>query len=469
MEDPAKSSRSFTIAIFSALVVLAILRGCSSHDPAKPSGPLAEIQGVPAVEAAPAEPAIVPTAEPSEPVKPLPIPPKPLPVPPAVEPSVAIRIGTVAKSEAIRITHGSGRLLISLQRADAGELPWSATTPIEIRAVKGGWQVTSSAQRTRAFSPGELAVRCADEGRCAIEWNARAWPGQLRLVLDDQEIDIVMDVPMESYLPGVIAKELYGSWCEAAFEAQAIAARSYAVVEEARWEGRRHYDMVAGQQSQAWIGATDNVKAIQAVRNTRGELLVHDGSVVPTYYSSACGGRPASAFGVLTDNPFHDIAPVAAGEGSPRAVCCQSTAVATWKVSIPLAVIQVRLERWATANGRPDIAGLQVPSAIEAVDKNATGRPTLLRIRDRKGQSATIAAEDFRRAINAASDAKTNMRSSDCSIRISGSAADISGRGFGHGVGLCQHGAQEMGRKGKSCQQILARYYPSAMIVKAWR
>jgi stage II sporulation protein D len=103
------------------------------------------------------------------------------------------------------------------------------------------------------------------------------------------------------------------------------------------------------------------------------------------------------------------------------------------------------------------------------VDKNAAGRPEQFRIQTGKGGSVLIESEDFRRAINAAGDLKSSMRSCDCFIRIAGGNAEFSGRGFGHGVGLCQHGAQEMGRKGSTYQEILARYYPQSMIVKAWK
>ncbi len=409
------------------------------------------------------------------PIKPQPIPPKPLPTPPSTEPEVAIRIETLAPSEVVIINHAAGRIRISPEDPSATDVEWTANTPIEIRIQNDGWRVTSAKRggapaETHEYGAGELTIQSpAGDSRC-IQWNQKEWPGKMRVVRTPSSVDLVVDVGMDSYLPGVIAKELYPSWCDAAYHAQAIAARSFAVVEEARWEGRRHYDMVAGQQSQAWIGATENAKAIAAVRDTRGQVLVHDGVVVPAYYSSACGGRPANAFGVLTDNPFHNIVCVSTGNDSARRTsCCQGASIATWKVSIPLAKIQARLQAWGCANARPDLAALQLPSSVEISDKNSAGRPVEFRIRTNKGVSVLIEAEDFRRAINAPGDSKSSMRSCDCSIRIVGATAEISGRGFGHGVGLCQHGAQEMGRKGSTYKQILARYYPQSMIVQAWK
>lgn len=409
------------------------------------------------------------------PIKAKPIPPKPLPKPPTTEPEVAIRIETLPLNQVVTINHAAGRLQISSEHPSADAQEWTATTPIEIRIQGEGWRVTSAKKdgkpsQTHEYPAGELNIQSLNGDKRPIQWNQKDWPGKLRVVRTLSTIDLVMDVTMDSYIPGVIAKELYPSWCDDAFCAQAIAARSYAVVEESRWEGRRHYDMVAGQQSQAWIGATKNIKALNAVRDTRGQVLIHDGLVVPAYYSSACGGRPANAIGVLTDNPFHNIVCVSTGNNSKkRTLCCESTSVATWKALIALTKIQSRLQAWGSANGRADFASLQLPTAIEIADKNAAGRPTQFRIQTRKGGAIMIDSEDFRRAINAVGDPKSSMRSCDCSIRIVGGNVEFSGRGFGHGVGLCQHGAQEMGRKGETFKQILARYYPQTMIVQAWK
>ncbi len=418
------------------------------------------------------------------PSKPQPIPPRPLPIPPAVEPHVSIRIGELASTDAAVIGNLSGSLVVTLAQPSTSDVVWTAQAPIEVRALAAGWRVTerprsnnsasrakpNSAPTSRDFPAGELSIDAPSSSSKPMEWDGKSWPGSLRVVRTATGIDLVMDVAMDDYLPGVVAKELYPSWCDAAYHAQAIAARSFAVVEEARWEGRRHYDMVAGQQSQAWIGATTNAKAIAAVRETRGQVLVHDGVVVPAYYSSACGGRPASALGVLTDNPFHDIAPVATGDDSTRrSACCERSSVATWKTTIALAKIQARLQAWGAAQSRPDLVALQLPTSIEVGDRNAAGRPETLVIRSRNARSISLEAEDFRRAINAAGDPKSSMRSSDFSVRIAAGNAEFSGRGFGHGVGMCQHGAEAMGRAGASYQQILARYYPQSMIVQAWK
>jgi len=344
------------------------------------------------------------------------------------------------------------------------------TAPAEFALSASGWSARDAAG-TLAEWPADVAQLSviAERGPSQVEWNGITWPGHMRLVrVPSGGMDVVMDVPMETYLPGVVAKELYGSWDLDTFKAQAIAARSYAVVEDDRWSERRHYDVVAGEQSQAWIGATTNPTALQAVRETRGMVLVHDGLVVPIYYSSACGGRPATARGAITDNPHHAIAPIATGDGPARTACCESTKVATWTASIPAAKVAERLRAWGRSNWRPDVAAIESITAVAPARRNAAGRTVAFTLTTPKGD-VTVGAEELRTAINAARDKATSIRSSDCTITLARGSMEFAGRGFGHGAGMCQHGAQEMARRGTGWKEILARYYPSSRVETAWR
>ncbi len=429
---------------------------------------------------------VVDTSDLEVPAKPVVLPPKERPYPPSTEPTMAVRIGTSPIGSAITI--GCETTLRVAPHDEAGtSKAWRVEPPIEIRATKQGWSVDSKGSKGKGirkeFARCELIIVADGPNPRPVKWNKIDWPGSLRLVevaggqagtaAPATAIDLVMDIAMEQYIPGVIAKELYGSWDEDTFEAQAIAARSFAVVEKDRWVGRRHYDLVAGQQSQAWAGATTNEKALRAVRDTRGQLLVEGGRVVPAYYSSACGGRPASALGTLTDNPHHDIASVSAGSAGRRSgPCCQESTEGSWSVKIPLAAVRARLVSWGKANGRPDLAGLEVPTAIEVKERNAAGRASVILIKCPK-RSCEISAEDFRWAINAPRNKATTLKSGDLTAKIVGrgekAVVEIDGRGFGHGVGMCQHGAQAMAKGGASAKKILERYYPGAKIEQAWK
>jgi stage II sporulation protein D len=387
-----------------------------------------------------------------------------------------VRIAEVVAGNSARIGARGQRLRLGIAQmaahgtVPAGESAKVLSGPVDITHDPAGWTARDAAGVRVSWSGDvEQLHAAAESGPPQLEWNGSTWPGHMRLVrVPSGGMDVVMDVPMETYLPGVVAKELYGSWDLDTFKAQAIAARSYAVVEDDRWSERRHYDVVAGEQSQAWIGATRNPTALQAVRETRGMVLVHDGLVVPAYYSSACGGRPATARGAITDNPHHAIAPISAGDGSARTACCERTKVAMWTATIPAAKVAERLRAWGRSNWRPDVAAIESIAAVSPARRNAAGRTVAFTLATPKG-AVTIGAEEMRTAINAARDRATSIRSSDCTIALVGGSMEFAGRGFGHGAGMCQHGAQEMARRGTGWREILARYYPQSRVETAWR
>lgn len=473
-----------TLRATAAVLCACSLYACTQPPPVRAERPPDEA----AAPRAPAKPATSDAgarpAESAEPPKPAsgpvpapPPPPRPLPVPPAEEPDIRVRIAALAPGTAATVGGGGQRLVVvpvapDAEGAGASRPAPRMAAPVQASLGASGWSLRDAAGMSISWPAEVTQLRLdAASGPAQVQWNGAQWPGHMRLVRTPAGgIDIVMDVPMERYLPGVIAKELYGSWDLDTFKAQAVAARSYAVVEDDRWSERRHYDVVAGEQSQAWIGETSNPTALQAVRDTRGMVLVHEGRVVPGYYSSACGGRPATARGAITENPHHGIPPLGAGDaGARKGECCQSTKVATWEARVPVKALLERVRAWGRANGRADLAALPGITGIAVKSRNSAGRAVAFSIASGAGAPAEIGAEDLRTAINAAGDRSTSIRSSDCSVRIKAGMAEFEGRGFGHGAGMCQHGAQSMATRGSAWDAILARYYPGARVERAWR
>jgi stage II sporulation protein D len=82
------------------------------------------------------------------------------------------------------------------------------------------------------------------------------------------------------------------------------------------------------------------------------------------------------------------------------------------------------------------------------------------------GKSDFLRAEDFRLTVDPSG---RKVRSTGCRIISMGHKwAFVAGRGYGHGVGMCQSGAQALAREGKTARQILAYYYPGSKIVKLY-
>ena len=418
---------------------------------------------------------------------------------PASEPDVRIRIAALRSREpVVKVVSPSG----SMRMQGAGLAPRALRSPVEARQVAAGWRVTESAGTSgaRAWDVGLVGpiefVPASPGG--SLRFGELECPGTVRAVpVPDAPgaIDVVADVPMEDYLPGVVAKELYRDWGIKAFRAQAIAARSFAVCEHAHWSTRRHYDVVAGEASQAWAGAVKDAKPREAAASTRGMVLAYEGRVVPAYYSSTCGGTPATAVESITRNPNHDIPPLARADGGVPVAgpCCSAAKHYRWKQDFANADVCAQLRRWAAEQLAPpdaqrahsieaetgtdaplaDLSRLRRIASIDVSAVNAAGRPSRLRLVDQDGRAIDMRAEEFRRAIAFAPEGqpapKERLRSSHLvRAAVQGDRIRFEGHGYGHGAGMCQHGAQALAVSGRSAAQILATYYPGSTVVRAY-
>lgn len=282
--------------------------------------------------------------------------------------------------------------------------------------------------------------------------------------------DVVERVPIESYIPGVIAKELYPGWSLHAYKAQAVAARSYAMHErQRRMAMGSHFDVESTTRDQVYGGQTDNQTALHAAGLTRGEVLTWRGHLLRAYYSSTTGGRAASAADVwpVRDGwEFNLMPPI---QASPRDDADAFSPLYRWTVTRDRRDLTRRIRAYGVAQGF-SVGRLSRLTRIEIEQSNEFGRPTEHRIYDADGRSWTLSSEHMRLACNtAAADLPRPSRdkrvnSSDVAFEIRGDVVTITGRGFGHGVGMSQFGAEGMSRNGSTYAQILAHYYPGSAI-----
>lgn len=397
------------------------------------------------------------------------------PVPPSAEPTVRVRVATVRPPvRRFRIDGEGPKVVVG---TIGGGQPKQVATPAEFESTAQGWIVIEAAGTPRAGTytfpsqpleirpiPGQRGIRLGG----GLASNS-ILPAGVRLVprSDDAigSVDVVCHVAMETYLPGVLAKELYNTWSLETHLAQAVAARSFAVCEMAQ-SVDRHFDVVAGEASQAWIGATTHKTSLEAVRRTKGMMLVFEGRVVPAYYSSTCGGRPANAVDAISDGIFNDIAPLRAARGMERD-CCKGAPSWRWAMTLPTGEAAKRIALWAKTE-RPAMAKLDGIRLIEVGQTNACGRPVTFRIYDIRNQVYEIPSERLRWAFNAdlagLPAVKTRVKSADFEPKVTAVSVNLAGRGYGHGVGMCQYGAEAMSKSGSTWGDILRVYYPGAEV-----
>ncbi|MFM9957429.1 MAG: SpoIID/LytB domain-containing protein [Phycisphaerales bacterium] len=414
------------------------------------------------------------------------------------EPEVRVRLAS-RRREAVL----GGPSELSLQPVGERTAIRVLSTPVRVELTDSAWEVSDGRGKrsvlARTGSRREDALLVLPVGPLDLTLNGAAYPGELRLVprraesgggdgqagsVSTPSFDVIEHVALERYLPGVVSKELIANWSLEAFKAQAVAARSYAIQERDRSvsEGG-FFDLEASEQDQAYSGTTLNPTALRGVEQTRGLVLKWNGVVLRSYYSSTCGGRPGSAkdtwptrrgFEYNLAEPIQGKPRLASGGGGGAAACpCEFSPRHRWTVNRARQDVVDRLRAYGRDQGLAvrDISSL---SRVTVTQQNEAGRPARYRLFDAAGKWYELSAEQLRLACNTPAagranvDAKTRVFSGDLAFTFSGDQVRIDGRGFGHGVGMCQFGAEGMARKGAGFLDVLKFYYPGAGVEKAY-
>jgi stage II sporulation protein D len=403
---------------------------------------------------------------------------------PSEEPIVRVRLLSVRdQTRPLHIDADGGWMELMMPEDEApmdvaspaGTMRSVHRAPLEIKLGPQGWSILDA----MAFRPAisgtpvlELRPLPMDEASFVIV-QGREYPGCVRLVPRDDlapgAYDVVNHVALESYLPGVLARELYRHWHPETFAAQAIAARSFACAEHSFFSDRRHYDLTDTAASQEYVGRDRDDRAADATAATRGVVLGYRGGLVTGYYSSCCGGLAADARDAIGHHPFNDVPPLRGRSGDD--VCTEAPLYA-WSIERPVRDVLERLRAFGVAQELEALAGIESLGAIEVSSVNPHGRPRAYVIRAHGDVQVTLAAEELRRALDhttgglAAPDPP--VWSSNLRATIAGKEMQLDGHGYGHGVGLCQYGAEALARAGERHRAILAWYYPDVELQEAY-
>jgi stage II sporulation protein D len=136
------------------------------------------------------------------------------------------------------------------------------------------------------FSPGIAPVRLA----------GKPYRGKLTVISAAGKLQVVNALALDSYVRGVVSSEVPSTWPAEALKAQAVAARSYAVASLTTVVTAANYDVFADTRSQVYGGLAAETDATNAaVQQTPRQVVLYDGKIATTYYSSSSGGRTVSA------------------------------------------------------------------------------------------------------------------------------------------------------------------------------
>lgn len=257
---------------------------------------------------------------------------------------------------------------------------------------------------------------------------------------------------MEDYIAGVVAGEMKPDWPVPALAAQAIIARTFTLeaIETkggVKERGTQASTDIKEFQAYSAKAVNDNIK--KAVEMTRGMVAVSQGKLIKSWFHASAGGKTATAKEGLAYNDAEP--PYIQSVESPDDLAPDD--VKNWEVSFTKDEVIAALTK----------AGKKVSdiSSLEISQKGPSGRATMFTVNGKE----EVAAPPFRVAIDS-----TKLKSLLLNgVEVSEDQVTFSGKGYGHGVGMSQWGANKMATDGKKPEEIITHYFKGVQVEKRWQ
>ena len=338
---------------------------------------------------------------------------------------------------------------------------------LHITASKGKLKIKTKSKRQqtadrRVFkATGTSASDCIAIATDKAGLNKACYNGEFIVTANGNKLNAINVIDIEDYLRGVVPYEI-GKLDKSKFEAlkaQAVAARTYAY----KHFGSRvaqGFDVYADTRDQVYKGLhSATALTDKAVRETEGVVMTYNGEFITAYYHSTCGGETE---GVATwgrpDHPYLKNKPDLRPDGTPW---CRESNYTEWTREFT----EDELRDLFQINAKEAKANVPSFSSIKSMhiqDTLKSGRIHTLVIETNNG-SFTAKADKIRWLFKRGG---TILPSSFFRIHKNGNEWILKGKGFGHGVGLCQMGARARAQAGQSYIQILTHYYPGITLEK---
>jgi SpoIID/LytB domain protein len=375
------------------------------------------------------------------------------------------------------------------------------------------------------WTPTVPEARFALEATIGVDfhWQQReqqSFAGGLRVFAHRGMLTLVNHVPLEVYLASVICSEMSATSPAELARAHSVVSRSWLLAQRAarvapaaaspasrqgeliRWydrEGHPDFDVCADDHCQRYhgTGRIHGGAPLDAVRDTRGEVLTCAGQVCDARYSKACGGVTEDFTAAWGDEPVPYLVPVGdwAGGALPAASLTDESAFRRFLDQPPAAFCHCddaelldrvltsfdretgdffRWQQRITAGEASRLVeeklglGLGRILALVPVERGRSGRLVRLELVGENGRRVIGKELEIRRVLS-----PSHLYSSAFVVEIEGPAERpdaflLRGAGWGHGVGLCQIGAAVMASRGFGYREILRHYYPGAEVERLY-
>ena len=436
---------------------------------------LAAAAAVAVASCTPAAPPPGPTPEPA-PAAPAPpadaVTPSPIPGAGVEQPTeTVIRVGLVVGAGSASVAGSAGLSVNDPSGARLAEIPAGETWRIAV----GGTGVVMMAPGGAATAPSELVEIVSRRPDALILVNGRPYRGTVSAFRDRAGVTVVDRLPMESYLLGVVSAEMgrRSAIEREALQAQAIVSRTFALRNLRRWQAQG-FDASATVADQVYGGAgSETAEGRAAVEATRGRILTYAGAPIDAFFYSTCGGRTADGTEVFraANRPYLRSVPDVAEDGIAY---CSLSPRYRWREEWTGEALRATLQRTLAALP-PGTVGLAAGDVSEVRDvrvsyRTPSGRVGRLTIGLPRGD-AQVEGPAVRQVLRPVTGELLRSSRFDLTVtraggRVTRLVAD--GSGAGHGVGFCQWGAVGRARRGQDYQQILAAYYPGAVLERLY-
>ncbi|MCS7215561.1 MAG: SpoIID/LytB domain-containing protein [Thermodesulfovibrio sp.] len=261
--------------------------------------------------------------------------------------------------------------------------------------------------------------------------------GEIEIWKGNEGYFLINVIQLEDYVKGVVASEVGIHWPEEALKTQAVLARTYAVAHILRNRTRSFYDLTSSVFHQVYREDKVTKEVEKAVQETKGQILHYNGEPIMAFYHACSVEKtedPKEVFG----KEFPYLKPVE--------VPLTPSPYTLWEKKISFET----LEKALSMNRIVD---------AKIASYTTTGRVKELEFSDGKNKKL-VKTTELRRLLQWTALPSTMITS----IKIEDDGIVFEGKGFGHGVGMCQWCAFQMAQEGKNYKEILQYFYPGTEI-----
>lgn len=296
------------------------------------------------------------------------------------------------------------------------------------------------------------------------------YAGGLKFIVDGDSLVAVNLIGLENYLLSVISSEMKSSSSLELLKAHAVISRSW-VLTNLRVHGI--FDVCADDHCQRYQGLTmavgENVR--KAIEQTWGQVLKYDGQICDARYAKCCGGRTERFSACWEDVDFPYLTPVDdVPEGGGKPFCdCENAGVLS-QVLNDYDMATRDFYRWRVRYRPSELSELVARKSgldlgrietLEPLERGDSGRIFRLRVVGDKGEAVFGKELEIRRMLS-----ESHLKSSAFEVSREGEDFILDGKGWGHGVGLCQIGAAVMASEGYGYREILSHYYRGSEVAR---